>query len=226
MNLQGKIIDFLGDSITEGVGVQNCAENRYDNIIMKKCGLKAVHNYGIGGTRIAHQSHPSEKPRFDLSFCGRAYDLNPEADVIIVYGGTNDYIHGDAPFGKPEDTTPATFCGGVEFLMNLLEELYPNAQKVFMTPAHMSFHEIVNDELPSPRDTKAPDAQPVAKYCEVIEQKGAQHGIPVLNLYNRLPINANIPEHKEKYTDDGLHFNDEGHKIMADLLIDFLQNEV
>ena len=222
MTLEGKIIDFLGDSITEGVGVEDCENNRYDNIIKVKCGLKAAYNYGIGGTRIAHQSRPSDKPRHDLCFCGRAYDLNPDADIIIVYGGVNDYIHGDAPFGKIGDKTPATFCGGVEFLMQLLSELYPGAKKVFMTPAHMQ-HDTMYDEKPSNREMKSADAKPLFYYARVIEETGKKHGMPVLNLYERLPINPNIVEHKEKYTVDGLHFNDEGHKILADTLIEFIQ---
>lgn len=135
MNLNGKAIDFLGDSITEGVGVEDL-NNRYDNRLKAMLNLKAVHNYGIGGTRIAHQITPSAEPRYDLCFCGRAYDLNREADVIVVYGGVNDWIHGDAPFGEMSDTTPASFCGAVDFLMNLLKEKYPNARLVFMTPAH------------------------------------------------------------------------------------------
>lgn len=225
MNLEGKIIDFLGDSITEGVGVDDCANNRYDNIIMKKCKLKAVYNYGIGGTRIAHQSKPSEKPRYDLCFCGRAYDLNPQADIIVVYGGVNDYIHGDAPFGKIGDTTPSTFCGGVEFLMRLLKDLYPNAKKVFMTPAHMHY-DTLNDENPSNREMKRADAKPLSDYVRVIRETGKSHGIPVLDLYEKFPINPNIAEYKEKYTADGLHFNDAGHQILADTLIEFLQNEI
>ena len=36
MELKEKIVSFLGDSITEGVGVENCTEKRYDNIIKKK----------------------------------------------------------------------------------------------------------------------------------------------------------------------------------------------
>lgn len=225
MNLEGKIIDFLGDSITEGVGVDDCANNRYDNIIMKKCKLKAVYNYGIGGTRIAHQSKPSEKPRYDLCFCGRAYDLNPQADIIVVYGGVNDYIHGDAPFGKIGDTTPSTFSGGVEFLMRLLKDLYPNAKKVFMTPAHMHY-DTLNDEKPSNREMKRADAKPLSDYVRVIRETGKSHGIPVLDLYEKFPINPNIAEYKEKYTADGLHFNDAGHQILADTLIEFLQNEI
>lgn len=225
MDLQGKIIDFLGDSITEGVGVENCETGRYDNIMKKNAGLKAVYNYGIGGTRLAHQRKSSEKPRHDLCFCGRAYDLNPNADIIVVYGGVNDYIHGDAPFGKEGDKTPETFCGGVEFLMNLLEELYPSAKKVFMTPAHMNYDNII-EEKPSPREGKQPDAKPLNEYVKAIENIGKKHGIPVLNLYERLPINPNITEHKEKYTADGLHFNDAGHKFIADLLTEFIENEI
>lgn len=225
MKSEGKVIDFLGDSITEGVGVEDCETNRYDNVMKKNAKLKAVYNYGIGGTRLAHQTKPSEKPRFDLCFCGRAYDLNPDADIIVVYGGVNDYIHGDAPFGKEGDSTPETFCGGVEFLMSLLEELYPNAQKVFMTPAHMKY-DIIDEEKPSPREVKRADAKPLKEYVKVIESTGKKHGIPVLNLYERLPINPNIPEHKEKYTADGLHFNDVGHKFIADLLTEFIENEI
>ena len=225
MKLEGKIVDFLGDSITEGAGVKDCENNRYDNRIKSRCNLKATYNYGVGGTRIAHQRKPSEKPRYDLCFCGRAYDLYPEADLIVVYGGINDYIHGDAPFGEIGDTTPQTFCGGVEFLMSLLEELYPNAKKVFMTPARMQY-DTMNDELPSQREMKYSDAKAVIEYVKIIEQTGKKHNIPVLNLYERLPINPNIIEHKEKYTVDGLHFNDEGHKILAEALINFIENEV
>ena len=113
---------FLGDSITEGVGVDDIENCRYDNVLRREYGLAATYNYGIGGTRIAHQSVPSEKPRHDLCFCGRVYNIDPNADIIVVYGGANDYIHGDAYIGTPEDKTPATFCGGVNFLMDYLME--------------------------------------------------------------------------------------------------------
>ncbi len=224
MTLTGKTINFLGDSITEGHGVENIPEYRYDNVIVKKCGIKA-NNYGIGGTRLAHQQKPSEKPRYDLCFCGRAYNMDPAADIIVVYGGVNDYIHGDAPFGDLSDTTPETYCGGVEFLMNLLEELYPNAKKVFMTPAHMQYKDM-NENEPSKRYMKAPDSKPLAEYVKVVEEKGKSHGIPVLNLFEKFPVNPNNPEHKEKYTADGLHFNDYAHTMLADLLIDFLEKSL
>lgn len=219
MKLEGKVINFLGDSITEGTGVTDTENNRYDNIIFREHKLKAVNNYGIGGTRIAHQEKPSEKPRYDLCFCGRAYNVDFNADVTVIYGGVNDYIHGDAPIGQSTDTTPATFWGGVNFLMNFFKSNY-NGQVVFLTPAHGCLHGI-SDEVISDRPMKKPDAMPLRNYVEIIKEAGNAHGVPVLDMFE-LPINVNNPDDREKYTIDGLHFNDEGHKIIAKYVGDFL----
>ena len=222
MELKGKIIDFLGDSITEGCGVKDIANCRYDNRIHERFELAAHYNYGIGGTRLAHQMIPSDKPRYDLCFCGRAYNLNPSADVIVVYGGVNDYIHGDALFGTMDDATPATFCGAVYFLMNLLKTLYPQKTVIFMTPAHMN-HQKNSDKLPSPWPSKKPDAKPLQAYVDVIKARGEEFGIPVLDLFENLPIDPNNEADKVKYTTDGLHFNDEGHAVLAKVLGDFIE---
>lgn len=222
MELKGKIIDFLGDSITEGVGVCD-QNNRYDNVAHRRLGLAAHYNYGIGGTRLAHQSAPSETPRYDLCFCGRAYLLEKSADLIVVYGGVNDYIHGDAYFGKMEDRTPETFCGAVYFLMNFLKTNYEGKQIVFMTPAHMHFKGI-SDKCLTGRPMKKPDSQPLSAYVEVIKARGKELGIPVLDLFEKLPIDPNNESDREKYTVDGLHFNDDGHEILANTLCDFLES--
>ena len=65
--------EFLGDSITEGIGVTDIANCRYDNRLAVMCQLSAVNNYGISGTRLAHQTHASPNPRKDLCFCGRDF---------------------------------------------------------------------------------------------------------------------------------------------------------
>ena len=223
MELQGKIIDFLGDSITEGVGVTDRANNRYDKVLAKNCGLAATYNYGVGGTRLAHQQKPSAKPRHDLCFCGRAYDLNKTADIVVVYGGVNDYIHGDAPFGQIGDTTPATFCGGVYFLMKLLGTLHPGKTLVFMTPARYCGKGTKSDTVPHPHAGKLPDAKPLLFYVETIKETAKQFDIPVLDLYHTLGIDPHNEEQRLGLTVDGLHFNDAGHQIIAVRLKEFLE---
>ena len=218
MELKGKKIAFLGDSITEGVGVDDIENCRYDNRLKKMLGLEATYNHGIRGTRLAHQSVPSECPRHDLCFCGRAYDIEKDADVIIVYGGVNDYIHGDAHFGTMKDDTPATFCGAVDFLMRLLKEKYPNAVILFLTPAHMQYNNLFDTK---PLNSKSDDHS-LYDYCKVIIEKGKQYNVNVIDLYNTLGIDPNRAEDKVKYTADGLHFNNEGQGVLAQCAADFL----
>ena len=218
MELKGRRIVFLGDSITEGAGVEDIAAHRFDNRIAAKYGALAV-NCGIGGTRIAHQHKASAVPRYDLSMCGRAYDLDPDADCIVVFGGTNDYGHGDANFGTFSDTTPDTYCGAVRFLADFLRERYPEACIVFMTPARR-----LGDSAPDPDPRGAnADKRALVEYADAIIRICGEKGIPVLDLFRDLGIDPNDQEQRERYTVDGLHLNDEGHAVLAGLLGAFLE---
>jgi len=223
MNINGFKVNFLGDSITEGVGVTDIANCRYDNRLAVMCQLSAVNNYGISGTRLAHQTHPSEKPRYDLCFCGRAYNMDPDADMVVVYGGVNDYIHGDAPFGQIGDTTPATFCGAVYFLMNLLRELYGNKPVIFMTPARCFLRHEVDDVNPSCHATKRPGGKELLAYVDVIVETAKKFDVSVLDLYRDLGLDPHEQECYDTYTIDGLHFNDAGHAVLAQRLKEFIE---
>ena len=224
MDIKGFKVDFLGDSITEGTGVSDVINNCYQNRLAKMCGLSAVNTYAIGGTRLAHQIHPSEKPRYDLCFCGRAFDMDTTADMVIVYGGVNDYIHGDAPFGKIGDTTPATYCGGVYFLMHYLRENYGDRPIVFMTPARCFLRKEVDDLIPSKHARKISGGMPLVDYVDVILETAKQFQIPVLDLYRNLGIDPHDQAMFDTYTIDGLHFNDDGHALIANLLKTFIES--
>lgn len=222
MEIKGKKIAFLGDSITEGVGVVDIENNRYDNVMKREYGLAEVYNYGIGGSRLAHQSVPSPKPRHDLCFCGRVYNITKEADIIVVYGGVNDYLHGDAPIGKLGDTTPATFYGGVRFLMEFLRTEYADKTVVFMSPARL-FYEGLDGNTPSTDPRKINGGRPIFDYINIIKETAALYSIPVLDLYENLGIDPTVEEERVRYTADGLHFNDAGQPFIARCLGEFLK---
>ena len=211
MELKGKRIAFLGDSITEGWGTSNI-KYRYDNVLARMAELGSTFTDGIGGTRIAYQRTPSGDPRQDLYFCGRAAALDLTADVIVVFGGTNDYGHGDAPFGEDTDRTPSTFCGAVNVLMRILKSRYPQARLVFMTPLRR-----LGGENPSPATGRT-----LAEYAAAIVRAGERHGVEVLDLYNTLPLDPDREDDRTAYTIDGLHPNDAGHEMMAKALYEFL----
>ncbi|MBO7349207.1 MAG: SGNH/GDSL hydrolase family protein [Spirochaetales bacterium] len=221
MDFNGKTVSFLGDSITEGACVSDIEKNRYDNVVLRELGLKKVNNYGISGTRIAHQFTPSEKARHDLDFCGRCFDMDPSSDVIVVFGGTNDYGHGDAPLGTVGDKCRITFCGCMNYLIDTIRELYPKAKLVVMTPAHR-----VDDFLApeKKKDLYGIIGLSLKDYVDDIVEICKMKNVPVLNLFENLGIDPNKKEDYEKYTGDGLHFNDSGHVAIGKLLSEFLRS--
>ena len=211
MEIKNKKINFLGDSITEGVGVSS-PEFMYVEVFAKKFEPAVARNYGIGGTRFAKQINPTvNNPRFDLDFCSRVTEMDEDADIVVVFGGTNDFGHGDAPFGCFEDRTPDTFYGACHTLMTSLIERYPEANIVFMTPLHRATETRKNRE-------------PLSSFVKVIKEVAEFYSIPVLDLYSTAGIQPQLDIHKKKFAPDGLHPNNAGAEKIADRLGAFLHS--
>lgn len=218
MQLEGKTILFLGDSITEGAGT-TCEENRYYNVIKRKYKLKEALAYGVGGTRFAVQSKPSSISSYDLYFSGRAEQMQDYADIVVVFGGTNDYGHGDAPLGRFDDRTPSTFYGACHELFQKLIIKYPESVIVIMTPLHR-----VNEMNLRGEGRKQFDVASLCEYVDIIKEVARYYSLPVCDLYAISGIQPNILEMKEKYMPDGVHPNDKGNERIADRLGEFLSN--
>lgn len=210
MELKGAVINFLGDSITEGVGA-SCVENRFTDVLAREFELKKANNYGIGGSRIARQLVVTDEP-YDRDFCMRVREMDETADAVVVFGGTNDYGHGEAPLGVPEDRTPATFYGACHYLMRELIERYTGKPVVIVTPLHRD-----NEDDPRGDGTgrKKLSVAPLRVYRDIIAETARQYALPVLDLYNTSGIVPSIPACREKLLPDGLHPGDEGHALLA-----------
>lgn len=215
MDLRNLKINFLGDSITEGCGCADPA-NRFTDRIARDHGA-VCRNYGIGGTRIARQKQPSENPRHDLDYVGRYAEMDPDADVIVVFGGTNDFGHGDAAIGDMRDRTPDTFYGALHSLYTGLIERYPAARIVVLTPLHR-----LNEDNPYGDGHKAAPAGPLIDYVRIIRQVAEYYSLPVLDLYAGSGLQPKVPVIQARYVPDGLHPNDEGHRLLAHQIAAFL----
>ena len=119
VKFEGLKINFLGDSITEEVGASS-EQTVYHAVLKKEAGLAEARNYGISATRFALQKGYPARPKDDYadvnSFCERFDKMDDDADIVVVFGGTNDYGHGDAPIGEAGDRTPETFYGACHCL--------------------------------------------------------------------------------------------------------------
>lgn len=217
MELRDKKILFLGDSITFGVGVSNP-----DNIYWRRLAINdgcITKGYGISGTRIAAPFKRSRWPEDDDIYFGtRVESMDADADVIVVFGGTNDHSHGVVAFGKMSDREDTSFYGALHNLMDALRNKYLNAEIVFMTPAH-KFGE--NDPVNSFGD---PLIGCLKDYVNAIIEVANYHSLPVLDLYHQWDIDPHIPEIKERYMPDGIHPCDAGHAEIYRYLKAFLES--
>jgi len=208
MDLKGKKIAFLGDSITVGVGT-SAPEFIYWNRIAQATGAETF-GYGCSGTRIAPQHIVAvDEPYENLYFASRVESMIPDADIVVVLGGTNDYGHGDAALGKLGDKTNDTFYGAYHLLLAELIRRYPDAHLVVMTPLH---REKEND-LYNSRGIR--NSAPFIEYVKAVREVAESYGVTVVDLYRDCPICPVNPVHKQKYCPDGLHPNDAGHSLIA-----------
>lgn len=216
MHLDGKTINFLGDSITEGVGTSS-SEHIYASLIERDYHLKRANNYGISGTRFARQTIPSECSRYDLDFCSRVDEMDPNADAVVVFGGTNDFGHGDAPLGSPNDRTKDTFHGACHELFTRLLIRYPGKPIVICTPLHR-----LDEDDPKGSCKKYPVGT-LQTYVDIITNTARYYGLPVLDLYGTSGIQPSVPLIQQALCPDGLHPNDAGHIVLASRVAGFLQ---
>ena len=218
MKLEGIKINFLGDSITEGHGVSR-KENIFLNLLAAKYNFTA-RNYGISGSRIANQLNPGNpNDRMEQCFVKRIPLMDPDADAVVVFGGTNDFGHGDAPLGKPTDRTINTYYGACHLLCQGLLEKYPTAQIVIMTPLHRT-----NEANPRGDGHKAYDYGVLSTYVDILKSVAVEYSIPVLDLFAMSGMQPCIEAQRTAYMPDGLHPNDLGHRRIADRLDAFLQS--
>ncbi len=195
MELKNLKINFLGDSITEGQGFVP-----YVQVIKDKYGLAEAYNCGIGGTRIAKQSKPSNPIRFDLYFGLRAKVMPKDVDAVVVFGGTNDYGHGDSKMGDIDSTDIYTFYGALNTLITELKVDFPDSKIIFMTPIRRVGERNRNY-----------NGKILEDYVNAVIDVTKKHNVPVIDLFR-----SNIFDPNDKnLLPDGLHPNDEGQAILA-----------
>ncbi|MBQ8588376.1 MAG: SGNH/GDSL hydrolase family protein [Clostridia bacterium] len=220
MELKGIKINFLGDSITQGVGASS-EHTVYHAVLKKEVGLAEARNYGISGTRFALQKGTPSRPKDDYvdvnSFCERFESMDDDADVVVVFGGTNDYGHGDAGLGNFSDRTPDTFYGACHYLFSGLIKKYLGKTIVIMTP----LHRIGEMEIPEVKESK--NYGVLKDYVNIIREVAEFYSLPVLDLYAASGLQPEIKEIQENYIPDGLHPNDNGNAVISHKLKKFLE---
>lgn len=208
MDLRNKKILFLGDSITQGSGASG-EDKIYHAVAARILGATAL-NYGVSGTRIAKQTVCYQAADFPEYFLQRAKRMERQADLVVVFGGTNDFGHGSAPFGEIGDTDDSTFCGAFRELLAYLTSVYGKDKVVVLYPLRRW-----NEDNPRGDGCKPADVQRLVGYYAAEKAITEEFGVKSIDLWNEKTLNPNLPEGKNNFV-DGLHPNDDGHRILGE----------
>lgn len=200
----GKVWNVIGDSITE----HNAKTTKnYQDYIADKI-MCTVNNYGQSGTGWFNDWTTN------VAFFKRLGALSSSADLITVFGGTNDWGETGKPLvmGTFGDTDPnATFYGAVDYTITHLVTQFPTKTIAVFTP--------------SPRNNSwgtSSTGITLEQVTDAIIKVCKKYSVPVLDLYRVSNMYAWDSSYRTYAMPDGLHPNDNGHKALADKILAFL----
>ena len=213
----GKDAVFIGDSITYGVGT----DKLYYEFIMEELKLNSAIGYGVSGSCVSSKSDYGVSNSPLVTRSDKAYN----ADLIVVFMGTNDYGH-ETPIGDINDKDDISFYGALNKVVMGLVNNNPTSTIVFVTPLHrygFGVSKILNEDftydyLPNGVGHTLKD------YKDAIMNVCERFSIPVIDLYSNSGLNPCINSIKNTYFPDGLHPNELGHKRIADIMCSYFNS--
>ena len=226
--LYGKTVIWNGDSICQGATSTGTWADR----IAEKNGIKKWKNYGVGGGTIVENAPRYENGNERHSVSATLEKMQwefPDADYIILEGGTNDAdllgrITGEEIAGRfgsfdPNDFSGEynreTFCGALESIFYRAKQLWPDAKICYIVAQKMG--------------TNANVSANRYAYFQVAMQICEKWEIPYLNLWDGCNLDPTIPEmydpnktveENEQISmyKDGQHLTNAGYDYTSDII--------
>ncbi len=138
-------------------------------------------------------------------------------ELLIIEHGVNDYLSG-VPVKNGRDMYDTnTFCGTLSTIVTMLREEYPGMRIVLVTPAYCA--PITKDGDYRYCDEYDYGGGYLEDYVDAELSLAKELDIEIIDLYHTLDINK---DNLETYVYDGLHFNEYGRKVVADIMAEYL----
>jgi len=186
---EGKKISIVGDSISTG---------SYPGQLGQLTGAD-IQNLAKSGARVAGATSGAN------TLVSHVSGVAEDADLVVVFGGTNDYWHKCVSIGAADSTNTATYVGALRYLLRYLRENNPDAQLLFVFPPDQTFggNACTTD---FGYGTLADFRAAFIAFCEA-------NAVPYLDL-------GETEFDSSKHSGDGVHPNAAGHTIIAEAIYD------
>lgn len=236
--LKGKRVAFLGDSITAGANASPTTK-RFSTLFCSLADCVEI-NLGVSGTCIANNTANGLSSQ---RFITRATQQNiGSADLIFVFGGTNDFSYDSKAIGphfeeqtitggtyigtkkKVAPTDTDTFAGALHELILQIQSVAPNAKVVFIQPLNRGRYQ---SGRPTSYEINS-KGNYLQDFRNAINEISAFYSIPVVPM--DVLLNQNWADDGsgsfKTYDSDGIHPNNLGHEAIAKLLFSWTVNNV
>ncbi len=228
-------IALLGDSMT-WIGGDSCQNETGWSHVLKQSGLvDHIDVYARSGATWTNTKATTRNPAHytellhddnvvynqAIRLIERADTCDCAPDIIILFAGANDAWFADKRPGIYDEansqaefsleTAPCSvtsLSGSIRLVCGILQERFPNATLLFITPLQMS----------------KTDAETIFNVSDIIERTASQIGYPCLRADKETGISHDIESASPTYTYDGVHTNPAGAKILGDYVTQYLLN--
>jgi len=207
----GKTMAIFGDSISQLTGVYHTPATVWNTLVAQALGMTVL-NYAIAGACVS-KSTPASAYTPIIDVYPTASD---DADLVVVFGGTNDWNLANCPFGTITDADNTTFCGTINLLCEGLLTKYVGKTICFILP-------IKRKKTNGNIDSTNTLGKTLRDYCDAIETICGRKSIPVFDAWKNSGLTPfNAANCTANFGDLSIHPNAAGHIILANAIQGFL----
>ena len=177
-------------------------------------------NFGVQKSAIDTLSRTNDLDYFKSSM-DKLSDVDfKEVEILIIEHGINDYFYGITVENARDLYDVNTFSGALRNVLTMLKREYPDMRIILVTPSYCA--PVSEDEGYRHCDIYNYGGGYLEDYVNVELEIAKEFGVEVIDLYHEKDINeGNFNE----YLYDGLHYNDYGREVVADIIADYLLGE-
>lgn len=197
--LQGKKVLVIGDSITTDTYPKY---SKWVTVLINEGFFPAdgTNNDSISSTGFVATNNGASLPTTENSFVDRITAISdPETyDLVIVFGGINDFIQG-IPMGESGGDKDTEFKPAVDYFFDYLVKNFVNARIAVLSP--------LRSANTSRNWVAGVESYYQTEYADYIREVAKKYCLPVLNLTEESGFCPFVDAVKQKwtYSADGLH---------------------
>lgn len=223
-------IALLGDSMT-WIGGDSCQNETGWSHTLRASGIaSSIDVYARSGATWTNTANTKRNPKHYTELLNddnvvfnqavrlieRADTCDATPDIIVLFAGANDAwfaakrpgmyekdMKGSKYTISTDPTRVTTLEGSIHLVCDILQQRFPDATLLFVTPLQMS----------------KSDAETIFRVSDIIEKAAADKECMTLRADKETGITHNQEKKSPRYTYDGVHTNPEGAKILGDYIV-------